>query len=130
MSKLIMVVDDDSAILILADVILRRQRFDVIKAQNAFRALSLLGSLIPDLFVVDMMMPGMDGLEFCRHVRSRPETCSIPVILVSAQTDNMVARKALDAGANAWLPKTSLHYELINRVRKLLDAPSAVSGTA
>ena len=84
------VVDDDAAILILADVILRRQRFDVTKVQNAFKALSLLGSMPPDLFVIDMMMPGMSGLELCQHIRLLPETANTPVIMVSAQTDPSV----------------------------------------
>ena len=130
MSKRIMVVDDDAAILILADVILRRQRFDVTKVQNAFKALSLLGSMSPDLFVIDMMMPGMSGLELCQHIRLLPETANTPVIMVSAQTDPSVMRKGLEAGADDCLAKTSLHHELVNRVRRLLGAEAAAAGSA
>jgi two-component system cell cycle response regulator len=75
---------------------------------------------VPDLIIIDMMMPGMNGIELCEQIRSRPQTSHIPIIMLSALHDGKNAKRALEVGANLYLPKVTSHYELITKVRDIL----------
>jgi two-component system, OmpR family, phosphate regulon response regulator PhoB len=121
MNKQIMVVDDEVNILLLLDITLKRRGFTVLKANDSYSALMMLESSTPDLFILDVMMPGMDGLELCRQIRARPETAHTPVIVLSARYDQRSVDRALAAGANAYLSKMSLHSELVLQVRNMLS---------
>jgi two-component system, OmpR family, phosphate regulon response regulator PhoB len=121
MNKQIMVVDDEVNILLLLDITLKRRGFTVLKANDSYSALMMLESSTPDLFILDVMMPGMDGLELCRQIRARPETAHTPVIMLSARYDQRSVDRALAAGANAYLSKMSLHSELVLQVRNMLS---------
>jgi len=122
MNKQIMVVDDEVNILLLLDITLKRRGFTVLKANDSYSALMMLNSSTPDLFILDVMMPGMDGLELCRQIRARAETAHTPIIMLSARYDERSVERALAAGANAYLSKMSLHSELVLQVRSLLSA--------
>jgi two-component system cell cycle response regulator len=119
-SKQIMLVDDEMAMLTLVSITMKRHGFRVIEAENAAKALSLLEKSVPDLIIIDMMMPGMDGIELCERIRARPQTSHIPVIMLSALHDGKNAKRALEVGANLYLPKVTSHYELITKVRDIL----------
>jgi len=119
--KQIMVVDDEPSILMLIELSLKRSGYNVIKANDPFEALSLLESETPDLFILDMMMPGMDGLELCQKIRSRPETAATPVIVFSAYSDPKNNERSSAAGANAFVAKSE-SKELVNRVHTLLSS--------
>ena len=121
MNKQIMVVDDEVNILLLLDITLKRRGFTVLKANDSYSALMMLESATPDLFILDVMMPGMDGLELCRQIRARPETAQTPVIMLSARYDQRSVDRALAAGANAYLSKMTLHSELVLQVRNMLS---------
>jgi CheY-like chemotaxis protein len=120
MSKQIMVVDDEVQILTLMDVTLQRRGYSVVKARNALTALAMLDSLTPDLFILDIMMPGMDGIELCRVIRSRPQTAQTPVLIVSALNDPAMIKRGLDAGANDYLQKPAPQFDLVTKVRELV----------
>ena len=122
MNKQIMVVDDEVNILTLLDITLKRRGFSVLKANDSYSALTILESSTPDLFILDLMMPGMDGLELCRQIRARPETAQTPVIILSARYDPRSIDRARAAGANAYLSKMSLHSDLVTQVRSMLTA--------
>jgi CheY-like chemotaxis protein len=117
--KQIMVVDDEPSILMLIELSLKRAGFTVLKANDPFQALSLLDATTPDLFVLDLMMPGMDGLELCKRIRSRPQTADTPVIVFSAYSDPHNQDRTSAAGANAFVAKSE-QKELVNRVQALL----------
>jgi DNA-binding response OmpR family regulator len=119
-NKEIMVVDDETHILTLIDIMLRRGGFTVIKANNPFAALEMLNSSTPDLFILDVMMPGMDGIELCKRIRSRPQTAATPVLILSAIHDVKSVERGMAAGASDYLPKTVTHNELIVKVRATL----------
>jgi DNA-binding response OmpR family regulator len=121
MKRQIMLVDDESGMLDLVGLILQRQGFSVLKARDAFTALALLESSTPDLFVLDVMMPGMDGIELCQRIRQRPETSETPVVMLSARTDSETKRHSFEAGANLYLSKMAVHRELGAIVRELLS---------
>ncbi len=130
MNKQIMVVDDEASILLLLDVALKRRGFTVLKANDSYKALAMLDSSTPDLFILDVMMPGMDGLELCRRIRSRPQTAHTPVIMFSARCDEWSIERGFAAGANAYLPKTTSHTDIVSNIRRILGPDTALADLA
>lgn len=119
----IMIVDDEADMLSLLEIALKRQGFAVMKAKDAELALHLVNSFKPNLFIVDVMMPGMDGIELCRELRTIPHTANTPVIIMTAYDSTRFRSKAREAGANSFLPKANMMRLLIEQVHSLLAAP-------
>lgn len=95
----VLLVDDNQAQLAALSRSLKRQRFEVVTANNGIDALVLVGSYHPQFVVLDVFMPDVDGLEVCRRLKKRPETRDIQVIVVSGDLTSTLQRKALEAGA-------------------------------
>src|SRR5258706_11951842 len=127
MNKQIMVVDDELNMLLLLDITLRRRGFTVLKASDPYEALAMLETSTPDLFILDVMMPGMDGLELCKLIRARPQTAHTPVIMLSARCDQRSIDRGLAAGADVYLPKMAFHSDLVAKVRSMLAAEQGLS---
>lgn len=123
--KRILVVDDEIGARTLIGIMLDRGGFEVLKASDGNEALSLLDQDKPDLVILDIMMPGMDGFELCKRIRDRPETTEIPILMLSTRGDAESVMRGMDAGASDYLPKPILHHDLVAKVRHLLD-PNAV----
>lgn len=121
MTKTIMIVDDDSSVLVLIEIILSRKGFSVISADNAKKALSLLEKKVPDLFVLDIMMPGMNGIDLCQALRQRPDTAATPILILSAWSDGDLVQRALTIGANDYMQKTAMSAQMVQRVTALLE---------
>ena len=128
MKKLIMLVDDESGMLDLVGLILQRQGYSVLKARDGLTALALLESSTPDLFILDVMMPDMNGIDLCRHIRSRPQTAETPIVMLSARTDLETKRQSFEAGANLYLSKLAVHRELAIVVRDMLALRTTKAG--
>lgn len=122
--KRILVVDDEIGALTLIGIMLERGGFKVLKAKDANAALAELDKGTPDLIILDVMMPGMDGIELCRVVRGRGDTKTTPVLILSARGDAESVMRGMDAGANDYLPKPILHHDLVDKVRAMLDMSS------
>ena len=120
-AAMIMVVDDDIHVLHLMELVLKRLQCSVVTIQDPEEAVRLLDSVTPDLFILDYMMPNINGIELCRYIRTYPTTAQTPVVILSAYYEPEKVTEALQAGANAYLPKTALHSELINQIRGLLN---------
>jgi DNA-binding response OmpR family regulator len=120
MNKQIMIVDDEIHMLALMEVILKRQGFTVLKATDAFTALKMLDSLTPDLFILDIMIPGIDGIELCRLIRALPRTARTPVIMFSVREDQDAIQRSLAAGADEYIPKAARHNELVDKIHSVL----------
>ncbi len=120
MKKNILVVDDELGALTLIGIMLERGGFDVLKAKDANDALAVLDQNTPDLIILDVMMPGMNGIELCKVVRQRNDTHSIPVLILSARGDADSVMQGMEAGANDYLPKPILHHDLVAKVRSIL----------
>lgn len=101
-SPRVLVIDDDPDILATVEQILNSEGYEVISAQNGKEALSVLESHRPDVILLDLMMPVMDGWEFRRRLNGHP-AANIPVIVVSADRD--VARKAATINADGYIAK-------------------------
>jgi DNA-binding response OmpR family regulator len=119
--KRILVVDDEIGALTLIGIMLERGGFEVLKAKDAEQALAVLELETPDLIILDVMMPGMDGIELCRVLRDRSETSELPILILSARGDAKSVMNGMDAGASDYLPKPILHHDLVAKVRRMLD---------
>ncbi|WP_213454312.1 response regulator [Rhizomonospora bruguierae] len=117
---LILVVDDDADIARFVEVNLRLHGFDVRIASDGVHALELIGHERPDLAVVDLMMPRMDGLELTRRLRADPMTSALPIIMLTAKGLTVDKVNGLTAGADDYLVKPFDTLELIARVRSTL----------
>jgi DNA-binding response OmpR family regulator len=116
-----MLVDDDPGVLRLVEIILKRTGYNVATAIDGPTALSLLEEVRPDLFVLDVMMPGMDGLELCRRLRADPRCQHHPIIILSAKSDPRSVRDGLEAGANAYVSKADMNKALVGQISALLS---------
>lgn len=114
----IMVIDDDPYIRELVGTLLRNERFLVDEAKNGREALQKLGKTKIDLCVLDLMMPDMDGFEFCRHVRRYYE--DLPILMLTAKGELSQKVKGFDLGTDDYLTKPFEGMELIARIKALL----------
>ncbi len=115
----ILAVDDTPQNLRLLEALLATDGYEVLTATSGDEALRIVSERHPDLLLVDILMPGMDGYELCRRVRAGEETRFLPIVLMTASTEQDKAR-ALESGADDFVQKPVLQHELSVRVRSLL----------
>ncbi|MBV9959946.1 MAG: PAS domain S-box protein, partial [Acidobacteria bacterium] len=121
-SPTILAVNDTPDVLELFTVLLEREGYRVVTATNGLRALELAFSLEPDIVISDVVMPEMDGLEFCRRLKQHPRTADVPVLLVSAlRTADEDSLKGLVAGADDYLQLPFRRQELLVKVARLAE---------
>ena len=118
----IMVVDDDEDFTSLYKTSLRAAGLDATTVNQSSDALDMAYLVKPDLFVIDLMMPDIDGFQLCRTIRADPVFSSTPIIIVTALTDVDSKMIAADAGANDYLTKPFHIDELNSRINALLEA--------
>ena len=119
--QLVLVADDDEDILLLVTTRLRRDGFDVVSASSGDRALALARERKPALAVLDIGMPGLDGLEVLEQIRADEELSGTLVLLLTAKAQESDVRRGYEAGADAYVRKPFSPAELSKRVRELLD---------
>jgi DNA-binding response OmpR family regulator len=122
----ILVVDDDPEILKLITLLLRRIDADSTSFHEGQDALHYLAEETPDLIILDLMMPGVDGFEILREVRSQDRFDRVPVLILSAKADAGSIREGLERGADGYVTKPYIANTLIDRVRLLLDSERQV----
>jgi DNA-binding response OmpR family regulator len=125
MAEKILIVDDDVDSLKLIGLMLKRNGYEVSAADAGGKALAKAEAEIPDLIILDVMMPDMNGLEVCRRLRANPATAEIPIIMFTAKTmiDDKV--KGFEAGADDYLTKPTHPAELSSRVKSVLQRKSS-----
>ena len=115
----ILVVDDVPQNVRLLEAVLEPRGYEVLTAADGPAALALVESAQPDLVLLDVLMPEMDGYAVCRRIRAREETAVLPVIMVTS-SGGQEKRQAIEAGADDFVQKPFDHHELLTRVRSLL----------
>ena len=124
----ILVVEDESAIAELVAINLRHAGFEVTIAGDAEQAQAAIDQVLPDLVILDWMLPGQSGLQLARRWRAQARTRSLPVIMLTARAHDADKVSGLDAGADDYLTKPFSTTELMARIRALLrrKAPEAL----
>ena len=120
MNANILIADDEPNQLELMSFNLSNAGYSVIKAANGKEAIELIENHSPDLIILDWMMPKMSGIDVCRTLRSRSETKQIPIIILSARSEDSDKSLGLDTGADDYISKPFSPKELISRVKALL----------
>ncbi len=119
-ARLILLVDDDRKNLSLLEAILSPHGFKILKAASGKEALELFKEFRPDLILLDIMMPEMDGFEVCRRIRQMQGQLHVPIIMVTALEETSDKERAAEAGADDFISKPINKTELIIRIRSLL----------
>lgn len=126
MAYSVLVVDDEPMARTMLRLMLVRAGFDVREAEDGKTALAEVAQLIPDLMILDIMMPGIDGFEVCTRLRSESATATLPIIMLSARTDAQSVKKGLELGADRYLTKPVGADELTRHVREVLSIEDEV----
>lgn len=121
----VLIVEDTPVNLKLTRILLRNEGYDVHTAADAEQAVEMLGTLLPDVILVDIQLPGMNGLQLTRHIRRDPRLHGVVVIAVTASAMKGDEYKALDAGCDAFISKPIDTRSLGPRIRELLDQRAA-----
>lgn len=119
MNSTILIVDDDDAGRATLEAILDGQGYNLEMAENGPKALDKASALQPDLILLDVMMPEMDGFEVCRRLRSTPGLAEVPIIILTALDDTSSRLEGIEAGADDFLSKPFNHQEFRSRVRTI-----------
>ena len=125
MSKRILVVDDEMYIVNILDFTLVGEGWEVVSANNGEDALRTLLKFEPDLVVLDVMMPRIDGIEVCRAIKAREESSNTPVIILSAKDSDKDREEAREAGADLYLTKPFSPTRLVEEIRNLMNPQGA-----
>jgi signal transduction histidine kinase len=115
----ILIVDDNASARETLVAMLENQEYHIELAEDGFHALQILHQLQPDLILLDVMMPGMDGFEVCRRIRSASPLAEVPIIMLTALDDRASLLQGIEAGADDFLIKPVDRYELTARVRTI-----------
>ena len=113
----ILVVDDDEALSEMIGIVLRNDGFEPTFCADGSQALAMFRSSRPDLVLLDLMLPGMDGIEVCQAIRAESDT---PIVMLTAKSDTSDVVRGLESGADDYVPKPFKPAELVARVRARL----------
>lgn len=121
MSQSVLIVDDEPMARTLLRLMLVRAGFNVAEAEDGFDALDKVRKSRPDVILLDVMMPGMDGFAVCERLRNDDDTAALPIIMLSAKTDLASINKGLRVGATVYLTKPISPEDLTRHVREALE---------
>jgi two-component system NtrC family sensor kinase len=124
MLKKIAVVDDCQDTLNILGVFLKKAGFRVQVEKTGQGALQKIKEDPPDLILLDMMMPGMDGLEVCRVLKADPQVKDIPIFMFSGAADPSAQEKALQAGVIRFIAKPAFPKDILHKIKAYFDEPS------
>jgi len=122
MSRKILLVDDSATVLMMERMVLAAERFEIVTAANGLEAQEKAKQEKPDLILMDIVMPRMNGLEACKALRSDPATRHIPIILVTTRGEAQSMEQGYENGCNDYITKPVNSAELLSKVRSVLGA--------
>ncbi len=121
----ILVVEDDHDIAQLLAITMKKAGFEVAVSENGYDALSLIRRLPPDLLILDLMIPGIDGFDVCKELKRDPKTAAVPVLILTARGEEIDRIIGLELGADDYVVKPFSPRELLLRVRAILRRTGA-----
>lgn len=121
MAKKILVADDEADIIEVVEMLLSSEGYDVIKARDGAEALEIVRSIIPDLIILDIMMPEIDGVEVCKRMRLMESIRDIPIVMFSAKLSAIDKKESFDAGADGFITKPFNARGFISGIKTYLD---------
>lgn len=124
MTQKILIADDEPNIVISLEYLMKREGFDVSVARDGQEALDAVSVCVPDLILLDVMMPRKSGFEVCQELRSRPECANLRIVMLTAKGRDTDVAKGMALGATAYMTKPFSTRELVDHVRRLLGGAS------
>ncbi len=118
--KKILVIEDDPSALRFIEYTLEQEGYQVLTATDGLAGIRKAQNEEPDLIVLDIMLPGIDGFEICHRLRAEPQTAQLPILMLSAKAQEIDRATGLKVGADDYLTKPADPSEIISRVRTLL----------
>ena len=125
MKKKILIVEDDPDLVYVLQRLVGLLGHDTIVAKTGKEAVKTATSKLPDLIILDIMIPELDGFEVSRRIRGNQETQGIPIIAVTALTAYKDKQKCFQSGCNEYIPKPLIPTKLASTIEKLLNSPAA-----
>jgi CheY-like chemotaxis protein len=119
--KKILLVDDQNTVLMMERVMLREAGYQIVTAKNGAEAVQKAVAERPNLILLDVVMPEMDGFAVCKNLRSREETKAVPIILCSTRGESTNVQAGYDAGCNDYVTKPFNSVELLEKIQRYLD---------
>jgi DNA-binding response OmpR family regulator len=123
----ILLVDDEPNLRELLRHMLEVGNFQVYEAEDGQDALDKLAIMTPDVIILDVMMPNLDGVSLCKQLRDTDRFATLPIVMLSGKTQYRAVQEGLAAGADRYLCKPITVSELLETVRELLSAPATLS---
>jgi DNA-binding response OmpR family regulator len=120
----ILIIEDDPEAARILELSLKREQYKTIVALNGTQGLIAVQTQRPDVVLLDLMMPDIDGYEVCRRIRANPLTLELPIIVVSAKTQDADKQMAAQLGANGYLTKPYRRADLLNMIEACLPKPT------
>lgn len=120
MKEKILIVEDEKDIVKMLDYNLKKEGFKIQSADDGEEALDLAHRELPDLVILDLMLPGMNGLEVCKELKKEPKTAHIPIIMLTAKSQESDKIVGLELGADDYVTKPFSPRELVARIRAVL----------
>jgi DNA-binding response OmpR family regulator len=120
MNEKILVVEDDPISLRLIQYTLQHEGYQVLSAPNGLDGMRKVREEEPDLVILDVMLPGIDGFEICHRLRAEPQTARLPILMLSAKAQEIDRDTGLKVGADDYLAKPASPSEIVKRVESLL----------
>ncbi|MBN8687211.1 MAG: response regulator [Chitinophagales bacterium] len=122
--KKILVVDDDPYILMSLEFLMKKNGFEVMVARNGTEALEIVDKQVPDIVLLDIMMPDVDGYAICKHIKSSKKLKEAKVVFMSAKSKESDIQKGYDLGASLYVTKPFSTRQLLKQVQELISPSS------
>jgi DNA-binding response OmpR family regulator len=120
MAKYVLIVDDAPNIVLSLEFLMKKEGYDVLSVSNGEEAMEAIAEKIPDLILLDVMMPRKDGYEVCQELRAKPDWKDIKIIMLTAKGRDVEREKGLALGADDYITKPFATHELVNKVKTIL----------
>lgn len=121
MAKKILIVDDEALLQMGVSIRLKAEGFEVLTASDGLAGLEMARKEEPDLILLDLMLPQMDGYKVCRMLKFDARYKNIPIIMLTARAQDVDKNMGAEAGVNAYLTKPFDHRELLDKIKELLN---------